>query len=80
MATINKLLMFRALSPEDVSWRGEVLAIDAGQQQAKVKRGATVSFWVSNSMTLTVGDQVVVKNKAVTSKLPPYVDYAELTL
>lgn len=80
MATINKLLMFRALSPEQTSWRGEVLTVDTALQQVKVKRGATFSMWIPTAMTLQVGDQVLVKNKAVISKLPLNVDYAELTL
>lgn len=80
MATINKLLQFRALSPEQASWRGEVVSFDADLQQAKVKRGSTFSMWVTTGMALVAGDQVIVKNKAVINKLPPYVDYAELTL
>ena len=80
MATINKLLMFRALSPEQTSWRGEVLAVDTDLQQVKVQRGATFSMWISTGMNLAIGDQVLIKNKAVISKLPPNVNYAELTL
>lgn len=80
MATINKLLQFRALSPEQASWRGEVLSVDTGLQQVKVKRGATFSLWISTGVSLAIGDQVLIKNKAVISKLPLNVNYAELTL
>ena len=80
MATINKLLMFRALSQEETSWRGEVVAIDEDLQQVKVKRGDIFASWISNSLSLVVGDQVIAKNKAVVSKLPLATDYVTLEL
>ena len=80
MATINKLLIFRGLTNTEQSWRGEVMALDATLQQAKVKRGGNFSSWIANSLNLSVGDQVIAKNKAVISKLPPNVDYLAITI
>ena len=80
MATINKLLKFKNLSIQEQSWIGEVTQIDESRQLVKVKRGPSFSLWISNSLTLSVGDKVLAKDKAVTKKLLPTTDYLSIEL
>lgn len=80
MATINKLLKFQSLSIQETSWRGEVIEVNNDLQKVKVKRGNDFTLWITNSLTLVVGDEVLAKDKMVTKKLPSTTDYITVEL
>lgn len=73
MATVNATKRFKALIPETVRFRAQVMAIDVETERVKVRWG-DVHLWVSSTLTLTVNDYVKVAGDSVVSKLPelPY--------
>lgn len=75
MATINKALRFNNLTKKVSPYRGEVVQI--GDGRVKVKRGS-VDVWANTSLSLSVGDFVIVDNSMATQKLPvlPYAEVA----
>lgn len=75
MATVNITKQFKSLLTETVKFRGEVIMIDETLNRAKVKWGS-YNIWVTAISSLSVGDNVLVEDTSIISKLPilPYYD------
>ena len=73
MATVNITKQFKSLLTETIRFRATVLVIDNTLNRVKVQWGET-SLWVTAIASLAVGDQVLVEDNKVITKLPdlPY--------
>ncbi|WP_435237486.1 hypothetical protein ACR30L_07965 [Psychromonas sp. PT13] len=73
MATVNITKQFKSLLTDTIRFRAEVLVLDETLNRVKVQWG-DYKLWVTATLSLAVGDQVLVEDEKVVSKLPdlPY--------
>ena len=69
MATVNITKQFKSLLTDTIRFRAEILVVDEALNRVKVQWG-TYNLWVTAISSLAVGDQVLVEDDKVVSKLP----------